>query len=288
MSIRNNQDRTGARPSADAPAAVEEEQKQQALPNPMTFVIPTEMVELPSKGQGYPPDHPLFNQEMVEIRHMTAKDEDILTSRSLLKKGLALDRLIDNILVNKSVRSMHLLSGDRSAIVIEARKYAYGNEYKTQIACPACGEKKRYKYDLNDKQIHYGEVPSNVTPNERGNFIVALPTSKFQIEIKRMTGKDEQDMLERIRKQNKGNNGIDSSLSEQLKSIMVSVNGDDRPAVCSYFAENMLSSDTRILREAYRRINPDVKLTFDFECRACGHEQDLEVALDADFFWPDR
>ena len=286
MSNRNNQDRTGARPSADSPAVVEEQAP--ALPNPMSFVIPTEMVELPSKGQGYPPEHPLFNQEMVEIRHMTAKDEDILTSRSLLKKGLALDRLIDNILVNKKVRSMHLLSGDRSAIVIEARKYAYGNEYKTKIQCPACGEQKRYMYDLNDKEIHYGEIPENVETNARGNFVVTLPVSKFEIEIKRMTGKDEQEMLDKVRKQNKRNNGVDSSLSEQLKTIMVSVNGDDRRTTCNYFAENMLSADTRILREAYRKINPDVKLNFDFECRACGHEQELEVALDADFFWPDR
>ena len=286
MSKRNNQDRTGARPASDTSAVVEEENR--ALPNPMSFVIPTEMVELPSKGQGYPPNHPLFNQEMVEIRHMTAKDEDILTSRSLLKKGLALDRLIDNILVNKQVRSMHLLSGDRSAIVIEARKYAYGNEYKTKITCPACGEQKRYLYDLNDKEIHYGEVPENVDTNERGNFVVTLPTSKFEIEIKRMTGKDEQEMLEKVRKQNKQNNGVDTSLSEQLKTIMVSVNGDDRRSTCSYFAENMLSSDTRILREAYKKVNPDVKLKFDFQCRACDHEQDLEVALDADFFWPDR
>ena len=120
MSVRNNQDRTGARQSTDVPAAVEEEEK--SLPNPMSFVIPTEMVELPSKGQGYPIGHPLHNQELVEIRHMTAKDEDILTSRSLLKKGLALDRLIDNLLVDKKVRSMNLLSGDRSAIVSEARK----------------------------------------------------------------------------------------------------------------------------------------------------------------------
>ena len=286
MSVRNNQDRTGARPSSDVTAAVEEE--TQALPNPMNFVIPTELVELPSRGQGYPPDHPLFNQEMVEIRHMTAKDEDILTSRSLLKKGVALDRLIDNILVNKKVRSMHLLSGDRSAIVIEARKYAYGNEYKTKITCPNCGTQKRYKYDLNDKHIHYGEIPESVTPNERGNFVVTLPVSKFQIEIKRMTGKDEQEMLEAVRRQNKGNNGVDTSLSQQLKPIIVSVNGDDRRTTCNYFAENMLSADTRILRDAYKKINPDVKLQFDFECRACGHEQELEVALDADFFWPNQ
>tara|TARA_B100001094_G_scaffold27006_1_gene22535 strand:+ start:2758 stop:3618 length:861 start_codon:yes stop_codon:yes gene_type:complete len=286
MSVRNNQDRTGARQSADAPATIEEEDK--ALPNPMSFVIPTEMVELPSKGQGYPPEHPLFNQEMVEIRHMTAKDEDILTSRSLLKKGIALDRLIDNILVNKKVRSMHLLSGDRSAIVIEARKYAYGNEYKTKLTCPACGEQKRYKYDLNDKEIHYGEIPEDVETNENGNFVVTLPVSKFKIEIKRMTGKDEQDMIVNIKKNSKGNNGVDTNLSEQLKAIMVSVNGDTRRATCNYFAENMLSSDTRVLREMYRKVNPDVKLNFDFECRACGHEQVLEVALDADFFWPDR
>ncbi len=287
MSVRNNQDRTGAKQSADAPAAIEEEESK-ALPNPMSFVIPTEMVELPSKGQGYPPGHPLCNKEMVEIRHMTAKDEDILTSRSLLKKGLALDRLIDNILVDKKVRAMNLLSGDRSAIVIEARKYAYGNEYKTKLTCPACGEQKRYKYDLNNKEIHYGEIPDEVSPNENGNFVVILPVSKFEIEIKRMTGKDEQDMVANIKKSSKNNNGVDTNLSEQLKTIIVSVNGDTRRTTCNYFAENMLSSDTRHIRNMYKQINPDVKLKFDFECRACGHEQELEVALDADFFWPER
>ena len=131
------------------------------------------------------------------------------------------------------------------------------------------------------------KIPENVETNARGNFVVTLPVSKFEIEIKRMTGKDEQEMLDKVRKQNKRNNGVDSSLSEQLKTIMVSVNGDDRRTTCNYFAENMLSADTRFLREAYRNIIPDVKLNFDFECRACGHEQELEVALDADFFWPD-
>ena len=284
MSVRNNQDRTGARPSADPPI----EGQKESLPNPMSFVIPTEMVELPSKGQGYPQEHPLHNQELVEIRHMTAKDEDILTSRSLLKKGLALDRLIDNLLVDKRVRSMHLLSGDRSAIIIEARKYAYGNEYKTKLTCPACSEQKRYLYDLNDKEIHYEEIPDDVEVNERGNFVVTVPRSKFQIEIKRMTGKDEQDMVANIKKKSKNNNGVESNLSEQLKIIIVSVNEDESRKTCNYFAENMLSSDTRYLRDVYKKINPDIKLKFDFECRSCSHEQELEVALDADFFWPDR
>ena len=280
MSVRNNLERTGGAPSADVPP-------QESLPDPMSFVVPTEIVELPSKGKGYPLDHPLHGLEVVEIRHMTAKDEDILTSRSLLKKGLALDRLIDNLLVDKRIRSMNLLSGDRSAIIIEARKYAYGNEYKTKITCPECSDTKRYLYDLNNKHIHYGEIPEDVESSPNGNFIVTLPRSKFKIEIKRMTGKDEQEMMERVKKNSRSNRGVDSNLSEQIKSIIVSVNGDSRVTVCNYFAENMLSADTRYLREVYKKINPDVKLKFDFTCRSCYHEQELEVALDANFFWPD-
>jgi hypothetical protein len=280
MSIRNNLERTGPVKSADPPP-------KEKLQDPMSFVIPTEFVELPSKGQGYPIDHPLHNQDVVEIRHMTAKDEDILTSRSLVKKGVVIDRLIDSLLVDKRIRSMNLLSGDRSAIIIEARKYAYGNEYKTKITCPACSEQRKYVYNLNNKHIHYGEIPEHVEINEKGNFTIKLPRSGFLIEIKRMTGKDEQEMVQRIKKSSRNNHGVDTTLSEQLKSIMVSVNDDDRALVISHFAENMLSSDTKFLRDTYKKINPDVKLKFDFTCRSCYHEQELEVALDADFFWPE-
>jgi len=99
-------------------------------PNPMDFVTPTEFVDLPSLGK-YPEGHPLKGKESIEIKYMTAKDEDILTSRSLLKKGMAIDRLINNLIKDQNIDPAHLYIGDRNAIIIHARASAYGTDYKT-------------------------------------------------------------------------------------------------------------------------------------------------------------
>ena len=109
------------------------------MPNPMDFVTPTQFVDLPSKGR-YPEGHPLKGKDSIEIRYMTAKDEDVLTNRSLLKKGLAIDRLIRNLIVDKSVNGRHLYAGDRNAIIVFARASAYGADYRAKIQCPNCGE----------------------------------------------------------------------------------------------------------------------------------------------------
>ena len=87
----------------------------------MSFVVPTEFVELPSGGRYYPQGHPLHNQETIEIKHMTAREEDLLTSRALLKKGLALDRLLESVIIDKKIRASDLLVGDRNAILISTR-----------------------------------------------------------------------------------------------------------------------------------------------------------------------
>ena len=101
--------------------------------NPFSFVIPTEFVELPSKGLFYPPNHPLHNQETIEIKQMTAKEEDILTSRSLLKKGVAIERVISSVIMDKRIKPATLLVGDRNAIIIAARISGYGSDYATKI-----------------------------------------------------------------------------------------------------------------------------------------------------------
>ena len=126
MKRRNNEDRLMGghkpTPSEDTPQ----------MPNPMDFVTPTEIVDLPSMGS-YPEGHPLCGKETIEIKHMTAKDEDILTNRSMLKKGIAIDRLLQNILKDKSIDARTLYVGDRNAILIHARASAYGQDYKTKI-----------------------------------------------------------------------------------------------------------------------------------------------------------
>ena len=109
MSKRNNLDRMGAAHQGDPPPQAETKMDL------LHFVAPTEFDELPSKGLGYSEEHPLFNQDTIEIRFMTAKDEDILSSRTLLKKGVAIERFLDNIIVEKDVKSSELLVGDRNA-----------------------------------------------------------------------------------------------------------------------------------------------------------------------------
>ena len=109
--MRNNQDRLGAQPGGETPPV---SQPTQQTKQPLQFVTPTEFVELPSKGAFYPQGHPLHNVDTIEIRHMTAKDEDILTSRALLQKGIAIDRFLQNVIVDKNVNIADLLVGDKN------------------------------------------------------------------------------------------------------------------------------------------------------------------------------
>ena len=113
----------------------------------LSFAAPTEIVDLPSKGRFYPEGHPLCGKETIEIRYMTARDEDILTSPALLKKGVALDRLLDNVLVDKSYSSKDLLSGDRHALMYAVRITGYGPDYPAEISCVHCGSDFEHTFD---------------------------------------------------------------------------------------------------------------------------------------------
>ena len=147
MSARSNENRLGV------PTTPPEETtglKQPSLEGGgLKFITPTEFVELPSKGLFYPDDHPLFNQEVIEIKHMTTKEEDILTSVALLKKGLALDRMLESIIVDKRIKTDNLLVGDKNALLVAARAHGYGAAYETAITCPRCDATQDYSFDLS-------------------------------------------------------------------------------------------------------------------------------------------
>ena len=258
--------------------------------NDFSFIIPTEMVDLPSEGKFYPPNHPLHGQECIEIRQMTAKEEDILTSRSLLKKGIALERVISNIIVNKAINPDSLLVGDRNAIIVAARVSAYGNEYATQVTCPSCGEGQKYSFDLNTAAIYHGEEATEhgVTYENNGTFSVELPRTKLKISFKLLAGLDEKRYMAGIEHDKKKKNEPDHNITRHLSSIIVAVNGNSTAEAVNYVVENIPSQDARHLRVAYKTANPNVDLTQDFECSACEYEQSMEVPLTADFFWPDR
>ena len=288
---RNNEERLGIK-NIDSDPPLDPSllgMEENSSPSPLSFATPTEFVELPSKGKSYPQGHPLYNKEEVEIRFMTAKDEDILSSRTLLKKGIAIDRLIQNILVDKSIKVDNLLIGDKNAIIIASRVTGFGSDYETKVRCPMCSEHLEYSFDLDEcKAIepNYEDLQKEgVTLTEDGTYTFELPRTKATVEVKLLTGADEKKLAKWAEKKKKFKLP-ESPLIDQLKMIIVSVEDNKDGHFVESFIENMPALDARYFRKIYDQISPNVDMKQQFECNVCDYEGDLEVPLTSDFFWP--
>ena len=282
---RKNSDRMGGHRQSNAMPPSSPTQQAGAF----SFVVPTDFVDLPSKGAYYSANHPLYNKDVLEIKHMTAKEEDILTSKVLLKKGIAIDRVIANVIVDKSIDPNSLLVGDRNAIVIALRAASYGSRYETKVVCPACQTKVEFAFDLEESNVYSGEDTSaiDIARNEDSTFDVELPATKIMATFRLLTGRDEKTYLSNLEQDKKSKAG-EKAVTRQLMTMLVAANGDDRIETRRYVAQNLPSKDSRHLRLAYKLVNPNIDLTQDFECSSCGFEEPMEVPLGADFFWPDR
>ena len=288
--MSRNRDRLGGTQDINTGAGTPPTQNTNDQGGSFSFVVPTTFVELPSRGKYYVETHPLHNADTIEIKHMTAKEEDILTSRALLKKGVALDRVIQNLIVDKSINADYLLTGDRNAIVIAARIAAYGAEYETKVACPACDATQEYSFNLIEAKSHEGEASDNleVVDHGDGTFEVELPMTKVNVTFKLLTGMDEKRVIEYATSRKGKTKGVENNVTTQLASIIVAVNGDSSGAARKYLIENMPSMDSRHLRFAHRVATPNVELAETFTCAECDFTQEMEVPLTADFFWPKR
>lgn len=287
MSRRKNSNRTRAPeqnpapPKPITPASLGAEA-------PFIFTTPTEFVELPSKGRFYPPNHPLHNTEMVEIRHMTAKEEDILTSESLLKKGLVMERLIQSLLVDKTVDPNSLLIGDKNAILIAIRQTGFGDLYSTDVTCNVCGALNHKDFSLSEKTMKETLIAEGVTMLENGNFLLTVGNfdPPVQIELRLLTGADEARITKTVenRKKFKQDTG---NVTEILRSILVSVNGISDRSALAQIADQMPVALSRRVRAVYDETMPNVELYGDFSCDSCDHTERLEVPITLGFFWPD-
>ena len=276
--MRDNSKRVGA---AAQPAP---EQTQT-----LDFSTPTELVDLPSKGRFYPEGHPLHGQETVEIKFMTAKDEDILTSPSLLKKGIAIDRLIQNVILNKDINVSTLLSGDKSAIMIASRINGFGAEYKTKVVCPSCEEQSEATFDLDALEIYDGNDYSeyDVTETDRGTYIIKTPKTGFDVEVRLLTSKDEAALVARAKKA-ADSNTANTGYADQLRMITVSVNGINRQDILREFSEKLPAIDGRYIRSAYAKLNPGPKMEQEFKCPSCGFEKEVDIPMTVNFFWTNQ
>ena len=284
--MRNNEDRLGARTvDADAPPQT----TGAATSASFSFSTPTEFVELPSKGRYYPDGHPLHGKEDIEIRHMTAKDEDILASETLIRKGIAVERLLQNVIVDKSIDINSLLIGDKNALVMATRVTGYGESYETQVTCPSCSKSVDQSFDLSILSLYHAEekdlISQGIEVSSNGTFSLEMPISKVNVEVRLMNGYDEEYLL-KLGENKRKKKLQETMLTDQLTRMIVSINGDDSVAIKNKFIQHMPARDSRYLRTIYQKVVPDIDRVQDFICTSCGHAQELEVPFTVDFFWP--
>jgi hypothetical protein len=246
---------------------------------------PTEIIELPSKGYFYPEGHPLAEGK-IEIKYMTAKEEDILSSATLIKQGVVIDKLLQSLIVTK-VKYDDLLLMDKNAIFVAARVLAYGNAYQAEITCPACESKQTDYIDLGsfeEKTIDWNQFTKGKT-----TFDFTLPMTKKTLTLKFLTHGDDKIINENLKASKKMSKltGVDPELTTRLRQMIVAIDGETDQAEIFKFSQNMLSRDSLALREFLKKITPDVDTTFHYECDNCGHtNHKMAVPITVSFFWP--
>ena len=248
-----------------------EEQKQE-------FKFPTEVIELPSEGKLYPKDSPLSNCK-IELKYMTAKEEDILTSQNLIKKGVVIDKVINSLIVTEGVTTDDLLVGDKNAVMVAARILAYGGEYNVEVTNPNTGESFQHTFDLT--ACEFKKLSSNFDYS-KNEFELELPITKIKITFKLLTGRDENSIAQELKSLQKI--GENAEVTTRLKYVITSVNGETDKSIISNFVTNMLSKESLFLREEISKINPDIDLTQEIEMG--GETVSLDIPMTVEFFWP--
>ena len=246
---------------------------------------PSEVIPLPTKGWFYPEGHPLTSGE-IEVKQMTAREEDLLANQELLRRGKVLDKLIESLIVNKSIRLDELLSTDTNAILISIRRLAYGDEYPVSVTCPQCSSAN--KVVINLASLNYKDYDfSNVTRGVN-KFPLTLPSGK-RITFKILNRADEvaiEAEMANLKKISKDGNTRD--LTTRLKYIITSVDdNDDKGFIRRFIDEQLTAKDSLALRRYIRETVPDIDMTFDFKCYNCPLERRMDIPLGASFLWPD-
>ena len=240
------------------------------------FKIPTETVELPSKGLLYPEDSPLASGK-IEMKYMTAKEEDILTNTNYINKGVVIDKLLQSLIVDTTIDYNELLGGDKNAIMVAARVLSYGKEYEFSY------KGKSNIVDLStleNKPLH----PTFEQCSRNNEFEFKLPNTGNILTFKILRHKDDSAIEREIEGLKKLKKDSSPLASTRYKHMITSVNGlteqkDIREFVDNYF----LAKDARAFREYYNLINPDI----DLDVQVDGEEDVVNLPITLNFFWPD-
>jgi len=244
------------------------------------FNLPTENVELPSKGLLYPKENPL-SSGTVEMKYMTAKEEDILSNQNYIRQGVVFDKLLSSLIVSK-INYDDLTIGDKNAVLIAARVLGYGKDYQIKYPHPITGEDEIITVDLaeiKNKEVDYSLF------NNANEFTFTLPQSKNEITFKILTHKDERQIEDELKGLKKVN--LSAEVTTRLKQSIIAVNGSREKKDIREFVDNfLLASDAKALREFMRTVSPDLDLTFTFVGSDGYTQEGVDLPLGVSFFYP--
>jgi hypothetical protein len=241
------------------------------------YKFPTEMVDLPSKGYFYVEGHPLSSGN-VEVKYMTAKEEDILTSQNLIKQGTVIDVLLQALIVDKTINIKDLLIGDKNAIMLAARILGYGKNYEFEY------DGVEHIVDLSKLEpinLDFGKFTKGI--NE---FSFELPTSKRTVTFRLLNGIDEQAILSELKAKQKISKETSSELTTRFKKMFLSVDGNVEQSYINNFIDNeFLSRDSLAFRQYLTTITPDMDMTTTI-VNSNGKETEVTIPVTVRFFWP--
>ena len=241
------------------------------------FEIPVETVPLPSGGKCYESEHPLHGKETVEIRAMTAKEEDILTSKALIKKGTVISHLIKSCMIDKRVDPDSLLAGDRNALMVALRVTGYGTDYRVEVDCPACGERSKHNFNLAElpvKRLAIDPVAAGTNV-----FETTLPVSKAKVRWKLLTGADEQEIMTMSERRKKQGQRSENLITERLKYSMVSANGISDRTKIDMLVKSLPARDSLYLRKHIDAAEPGIDMKAWMDCPSCFEHSEVRLPL---------
>lgn len=246
--------------------------------------IPVELVPLPSRGVIYSAES-LKDTEALEIRPMTAKEEDILTSRAYIKNGTVISKLISSCLTDKSINPDDLISGDRNALLVALRITGYGSDYELDINCPACSKTNKITFNLSELPIKRLDIE----PAEYGSniFEVTLPVTKKTIRVRFLNGHDEKEMLIISERKKKSGLNVESLVTDRLARSILSIDNITDKNKINMFVQNMPARDSLSLRRFLDQYEPGIEMKSHMSCTHCHEESEVDLPIGPSFFWPD-
>lgn len=255
--------------------------------NILDWEVPVDIVPLPSEGKVYSPSTGMNNAQGLEIKAMTAKEEDILMSQALIKKGTVIKELVKSCLTNKHINVNDMLIGDRDALMVSIRITGYGSRYVSDVNCPKCGIKnEEHPFDLSD----LGIKPLELNPEIDGvnEFSFNLPVSKKRVTFKFLTSQDDENLaIEESRKRKLlGDQYIHGSVTTSLFAHILSVSSVRDRNQIKRFVDNMPALDSSSLRKYINQNRPGLDMSLDFRCSSCNMESRVDLPIGFTFFWP--